>query len=203
MSFPLRATALAALAGLSAACGEGAAPPPCPAPRVSLAGWHSVTTAVVRYRLPPGFHPAPPAIADSWIRRYLDAGGRTLLQLDYGPAPGTAGIGVDGRCTEEIGGRPATLLTGRAASTQTRSRYVASVVWHDVEPGTSLSLPLWAEAPDPERLGMLLAAARTVRFQPREAPRETASGGAHLAPGEGPSPRGLGMRREDHSTAGG
>jgi hypothetical protein len=153
------------LASLAIACGAAPAPPPCPAPRVSQAGWQTISQVVIQYRIPPGLHEAPPEIADSWIRRYLDADGRSVLMLEYGGRPSNPDVEQRGRaCSEVIGGRRVRLVTARVTrKTQTGSPYVASVVWEDAEPGNTLSI--WAEAPDPERLRLLLAVVRTVRFR--------------------------------------
>jgi hypothetical protein len=84
--------------------------------------------------------------------------------LEYGGRASNPEVERRGRaCTEAIGGRRARLVTARMPrDTQTGSRYVAFVVWEDVEP--DLTLNVWAEAPDPERLRLLLAAVRTLRF---------------------------------------
>ena len=164
MNAPLRVTTLAILTGLCGAC-AASAPPPCPAPQVSQAGWQAFSEDIFRYRLPPGFRLTHPAVVDSWLRRYVSADGRAVLMLEYGGRASNPAVERRGRaCAEVIGGRRAQLFTGRMPrNTQTGSHYVAFVVWEDVEP--DLTLNIWAEAPDPERLRLLLAAVRTVRFQ--------------------------------------
>ena len=169
-----RTATIAAVAGACGACGRASAPPPCPAPAVAQAGWREMSEGPFRFRLPPGFRPAPPRIADSWIRRYVDAEGSSLLQVQYGPFPVDTLLDGGGRCTDTIGGRAVALATGTAGRTQTGSRYVALAVWNDVQPGNSLAA--WAEAPDPERLRVLLSAMRTVRFAFPTAPEVTTRG---------------------------
>ncbi|HKP74727.1 MAG TPA: hypothetical protein VJT67_04255, partial [Longimicrobiaceae bacterium] len=114
-----RATLIAALAGACGACGRAPAPLPCPAPAVAQAGWRELSEGPIRFRLPPGFRLARPRITDSWIRRYVDAEGSSLLQLQYGPFSVDTRLDGSARCIGTIGERAVALATGTAARTQT------------------------------------------------------------------------------------
>jgi hypothetical protein len=79
------------------------------------------------------------------------------------------------QCTEVIGGRQATVITGviyNAQSRQQHGRQVAAATWRNIRdmPDTvagNLHLTIWSETRDPRRLPELLAMLRTVEFHRR------------------------------------
>ena len=155
-----------------------AIPAPCPAPAADVAGWELVDHRAFAFRLPPAFRHVPVQGIDSYVGRYEADGGNTAVSFDFGWYSNDLRFNAGtysqyDRCTEVIGGRTATIITGviqNPASQHQHGRQVAAATWRNIrdQPDTVPGhdhLTLWAETRDPQRLPQLLAILRTVEFR--------------------------------------
>lgn len=170
----LRAPVIATLMGGSLACNgvsqlQLMITEPCPAPSVATSGWQLVEIGGVSLRLPPELMDLDTQPIDTRTASYGTSDGPTVLDVDYGFAADPLGEREEwlsySRCTDEIGGRSATLISARsrnAAAQSVRGQLVVGATWRDVEPGISLTALGYAQ--DSTWHVRLLAALRTVEF---------------------------------------
>lgn len=154
--------------------------PPCPAPAVDVVGWEVVDRGTFAFRLPPGFRQVPARGTDSYVERFEADGGHAAVSVNFGWYSDDLHRDPEfyaryERCSEVIGGRAATVISGVVRNPHSRrqdGRQVAAATWRNLydapdTSGTQGHLTIWGETRDPRRLPELLAMLRTVELRRR------------------------------------
>jgi hypothetical protein len=153
--------------------------PPCARPAVDVASWTRIARPRFAFRIPPGFRQVPVQGIDSYVQQFDADGGDAMISLDLGAysndlQPDSVFYSSYARCSDVIGGHPATIITAIVRNPQDRrqdGRYAAAATWRNLTgvPDTlrQTHLTIWTETRDPRRLAELLATLRSVELYRR------------------------------------